>query len=175
MQEGGFKPKSRCFDTDGVVSKINQLSQAMRESGFRVIFIQHDGSKENAFIPGTADWELLRSLKREVGDLIVGKTANDPFYASELQTTLTELKVKELIITGWATDFCVDAAIRAALSRDFNVAVVKDGHTCGDRPHLKAEQVIEHHNWLWEHMISTKGTVKVLAFEHVLKELRNQV
>lgn len=176
MQQGGFKPGNPRFDTSGVISRINLLSQAVREAGHKVIFIQHNGSKENDFIPGTADWELLSSLKRDDGsDLIISKTANDPFYASALQTTLDELKVKELIITGWATDFCVDAAIRGALCRDFNILVVKDAHTCGNRPHLPAERVIQHHNWLWENMIATNGSIRVLSTKQALAAVRGGI
>ena len=175
MQQGGFKPGNPRFDTDGVVSRINLLAQAAREAGHRVIYIQHDGSKENEFIPGTADWELLSSLKRDGSDLLVSKTANDPFYASALASVLDELKIKELIIAGWATDFCVNAAILAALSRDYQVIVAKDAHTCGDRPYLQAEKVIQYHNWLWENMIATKGRISVLPTEQLLTSLRGAV
>lgn len=174
MQVGGFRPETSRFDTEGVIYRINQLAKACRQQGHPVIFIQHDGTKENEFIPGTADWELLPSLQKEPQDIVVGKTANDPFYQSALQNTLDSLGIKELILMGWATDYCVDSAVRSALSRDFSVVVVKDGHTTGDRPHLKAGIVIQHHNWLWESLIPTRGSVRVVPFEILVESLNQE-
>ena len=62
-----------------------------------------------------------------------------------------------LIITGCATDFCVDTTIRAAASRNFEVVVVEDGHTTADRPHVDALSVMRHHNWVWENLIHPRS------------------
>ena len=174
MQIGSFKPATPRFNTDILIYKINKLAAAIRENGNKVIFIQHDGSKENNFIPNSSDWEILSSLIKDPEDLIISKTANDPFYESDLQNTLDKFGIKELVITGCATDYCVDTAVRSALSKDFKVIVVKDGHTTADRPHLKAEKVIEHHNWIWENMTPTKGNVAVVEFEKVIEEFKRE-
>ena len=39
--------------------------------------------------------------------------------------------------------------------------------TTGERPHLRAEQVIEHYNWVWQNMIPTKGEIKVENAEKI--------
>lgn len=49
--------------------------------------------------------------------------------------------------------------------------MVKDGHTTGDGPHLKAEKVIEHYNWVWQNMIPTKGKIETMDFEQIKKML----
>ena len=38
-----------------------------------------------------------------------------------------------LLVTGCATDFCVDTTVRVAASRDYEIVVVADGHTTADR------------------------------------------
>ena len=48
---------------------------------------------------------------------------------------------------------------------------LSDGHTTGDRPHLAAEKVIEHYNWIWQNMLPTKGSVEVVAFDELKKRL----
>ena len=42
--------------------------------------------------------------------------------------------------------------------------VVEDGHTTSDRPHISAETVIAHYNWVWQNMIPTEGSIKVRPF-----------
>jgi len=162
MQKGSFTPKTPRFDTVGVVTRINELAELFREFNYPVVYIQHDGTGSGEFEKNATDWENLDDLNVEASDIRIDKYANDVFYKSKLHEKLQELKVSELFITGCATDFCVESTIQSALTKDYNITVVKDGHTTGERPHLTAEQVIEHYNWVWQNMIATKGKIKVV-------------
>ncbi|WP_433902756.1 cysteine hydrolase family protein [Sphingobacterium puteale] len=168
MQLGSFRPYTLRHDTKGVIDRINELSQQFRKSGDPVIFIQHDGTKENCFLPGTEDWSLLPELIRGPEDIFLSKTANDSFYKTDLQTILQRRGVKELIVTGCATDFCVDATIKSALTRDYSITVVADGHTTADRPMIPARQVIQYFNWLWSEMTPIEGGIKVETCDAIL-------
>jgi nicotinamidase-related amidase len=168
MQVGSFKPETPRFDAVGVVRRINSLSKYFRDNGDKVIFIRHDGTKINSFIPGSTDWNILPTLIQSPEDIFISKTANDSFYNSDLDAVLKNHKITKLFITGCATDFCVDATIHAALSKDYNVVVVKDSHTTADRPHLSAEKVIQHHNWVWENLYSTYGKLVLVLSTDLL-------
>ena len=167
MQKGSFTPKTPRFVTTGVVNRINELAELFRKAEFPVIYIQHDGTGTGAFEKNTTEWEILDPLHVEPSDFLLNKYANDVFYNSKLESLLTELNAAELLITGCATDFCVESTVQSALSKDFNITVVSDGHTTGERPHLKAEKVIQHYNWVWQHMIPTKGKIEVKTFEQI--------
>jgi nicotinamidase-related amidase len=169
MQKTSFTPTTPRFDSEGVIQRINTLSHRFRLTGDKVIFIQHDGTKEGYCIPNTIEWEILSSLDIKSDDLIISKTANDSFYRTTLKDELQNSNINELVITGCATDFCVDSTIKSALTNDFNIVVIKDGHTTADRPNLKAVQVIEHYNWIWSEMTPTKGKIKVVDFDNYLK------
>ena len=171
MQKGSFKLKTPRFDTIDVVKRINELAQLFRELNYPVIFIQHDGTGTGEFEKNTLDWENLDALFVNPKDIRIDKYANDVFYKSKLQSKLENLNVNELIITGCATDFCVESTIQSALTKDYNIIVVEDGHTTGERPHLKAEQVIEHYNWVWQNMLPTKGQIKVIKTELIKTDL----
>jgi nicotinamidase-related amidase len=167
MQKGSFTPETPRFDTKGVVARINELASLFRRLSSPVVYIQHDGTGTGAFEKGAPDWENLEELVVESSDVRIDKYANDVFYKSELEAKLKALDVGELFICGCATDFCVEATIQSALTKDYDITVVEDGHTTGDRPHLKAHQVIEHYNWVWKNMIPTKGELKVKSTEAV--------
>jgi nicotinamidase-related amidase len=95
------------------------------------------------------------------GDRVVHKTLNDPFFGTTLEATLTELCPERLLVTGWATDLCVDSCVRSAATLGFKVVAVGDCHTLSDRPHLRAPCVIEHHHWVWTNLIAAHP-VKIL-------------
>lgn len=175
MQKGSFTSKTPRFDTSGVVKRINGLAQLFRQLDFPVIYIQHDGTGTGEFEKNTKEWELLDDLKVEETDLVIDKYANDVFYNSKLQPILTELNVTELLITGCATDFCVESTVQSALTKDYIIKVVEDGHTTGERPHLTAEKIIEHYNWVWRNMVPTKGRIIVENYEQIKNSCEQQL
>ncbi|WP_353720091.1 isochorismatase family protein [Dyadobacter sp. 676] len=173
MQKGSFTEATPRHNTEGVVQIINLLAAVFREQSWPVLFIQHDGSTMNEFVPFTTEWELLDELKIDNDDIRIDKYANDVFYRSELKKRLDLLAVNELVITGCATDFCVESTVQSAVSKDYNVTVIEDGHTTGDRPGLRAHQVIDHYNWVWKNMIPTKGKIEVLPHHLFLQQILN--
>ena len=171
MQKGSFTPETPRYDTKGVVDRINALAHKFRVLGFAIIFIQHDGSLLNEFVPQSREWELLDELAVTTTDTVISKSANDSFYRSQLLTELDKLGAKELFITGCATDFCVAATVQSALTKDYRVTVIGDTHTTAERPNLTAKAVIDHYNWVWRNMIPTKGSIQVLDFQEICDRL----
>ena len=148
-------------DIEGTIQRINAVTRAARSAGRPVVFIQHCDGEE--FIPGSDGWKLHPGLEQAAGDRYVQKTACDAFYATELDALLRRLKVDTLVVTGYATEFCVDTTLRSATSLDYRVVVVSDGHMTKDRPVLRAEQIIAHHNWVWGDLICRKGVALLKA------------
>lgn len=168
MQVGllGGLPK---LDLPGLVDRINALTARVRAGGGAVIFIQHSGRPGDDFAPGAPGWALLPELVRAPGDRIVAKSLNDPFARTELDAMLRRLAPDRVLITGWATDFCVDSTVRSAVSHGYDVVAVADGHTLNDRPGLDAQSVIRHHNWLWSELI-TDRSIRVVSTAELLGE-----
>ena len=75
---------------------------------------------------------------------------------------LGDYKINHLYITGCATDFCVSATVHSALVNDFNLTIIEDCHTTADRPNIKAEENIKFHNWLWQNLTPTNGTIRIV-------------
>jgi nicotinamidase-related amidase len=171
MQKGCFNPYSACHDTVDVIDRINSLSAQFREQNQAVLFIQHDGSYENCLIPDTDDWQLLPELIQHSSDFYVHKTANDSFYQTTLQEILEKKGVQELYITGSATDFCINATVHSALSKDYKVTVVADAHTTEHKPDLDAQTLIAHYNWVWSMLAPTTHAVTVATAADVCRAL----
>lgn len=96
-------------------------------------------------------------------DLLVHKTACDAFLGTTLEAQLARHGIRDLVITGCATDYCVDTTIRTALGRSYRTTVPRDGHTTADRPHLTAAQIIAHHNAVWSDFIAPGGPARICA------------
>ncbi len=172
MQKGLFSEETPRYDTDGVIQRINQLIEKFRQTKQSVIFIQHDGPKGDALEPDTRGWEILDALDRLPTDLVIRKQACDAFLDTSLLEAIGDLKEHQLIITGCATDFCVDTTVRSAASKGLAVIVAADAHTTADRPHLDAKTIITHHNWSWENLIlPEEQMILIKDTDKLIKEL----
>jgi nicotinamidase-related amidase len=156
-------------DLQGVIGRINELAAMARECGGKVIWVQHRGPQGSEFAPGEPGWHFLPELQRADADIVVPKTLNDAFAETDLQTKLQQLAPDRLMIAGWATDFCVDATLRSAVSRAYHVVAVSDAQTLADRPHLDAAGVIRHHTWVWANLI-TPGSIRIATTAELLEE-----
>jgi nicotinamidase-related amidase len=156
-------------DLQGVIARINLLIAMVRRQSGKVIWIRHCGKTGGDFERHTEGWSLLPQLSRHRDDVVIEKTLNDPFVRTSLQETLRQIGPDRLLVAGWATDCCVDATIRSAISNDYHVVVVSDGHTVSDRPHLDAAGVIRHHHWVWGNLI-TNRSVRIAPTAQLIDE-----
>ncbi len=172
MQVGLFRGEPPRHDAEGVIRRVNEIARVVRRSGGIVRFVQQED--DGGLSPGTEGWEILPTLERMDTDLLVHKQACDSFYETDLADLLEHHGVRELIIVGCATDFCVDTTVRAAASRNYEVVVASDAHTTKDRQHLDAVAIIKHHNYLWENLILPRSKVQVLPTSNVVEWLEAQ-
>jgi nicotinamidase-related amidase len=156
-------------DLANVVQRINALAALARRTNGHVVWIRHCGGE--GFEPHKPGWSFLPDLARDPMDLVIEKTLNDAFAGTALHEKLQSLAPARLMIAGWATDFCVDATVRSAISHDYPVVAVEDGHTLADRPHLPAPAVIRHHNWVWSGLISRRS-IRVARTADLMTERR---
>jgi nicotinamidase-related amidase len=131
-----------------VLDQINKLLAKARASNTPVIYVQHDGEAGHPLEVGSSGWEIHPDIKPREGDLIVRKRASDSFFETTLQRELEARGIKELLIVGCMTEYCVDTTSRRAISMGYNVTLIGDAHTTVDNKLLTAAQIIGHHNAL---------------------------
>jgi nicotinamidase-related amidase len=168
MQQGSFGPETPRHDAAGLVARLNRLARQIRTDGGAVIFVQHDGPPGDPHHPDEPGWRLLPTLEIKPDDTVVHKTACDAFLHTTLDSLLRETGIDRLIITGCATDYCVDTTVRSALARGWPTIVPSDGHTTADRPHLSAAQIIAHHNAIWADFLAPRGPARVCLCTEVV-------
>jgi len=155
------------YDSESVTRRIARLAEQFRLKNKKVIFIQHNGEVDNYCYPNTEEWEIISELPVHPEDIVVEKRANDSFYKTNLEEILISYNIEKLYITGCATDFCVDATVKTALTKDYDITIISDCHTTADRPFCKAKMLIDFYNWLWTDLTKTKYKIKVVPVSEV--------
>jgi nicotinamidase-related amidase len=167
MQQGSFPEPPLRHGAEALVQRLNALASRVRRDGGLVIFVQHEGASGDPHHPGTRGFELLPDLEAGEHDLRIAKSSCDAFLGTGLEDALCAGGIDELIITGRATDFCVDTTVRAALGKSYPTIVPSDGHMTGDRPYLSAAKIVEHHNAVWAEFIAPGGPARLCLCEEV--------
>lgn len=72
---------------------------------------------------------IMDAVAPQQGDLVLTKTRHSFFAYTELEPLLRNLGVHRLVVAGLQTNVCVEATVRAALERNFAVAVPDDAVT----------------------------------------------
>jgi len=158
-------------ECEAVIYRINNLASAVREHAGAVVFIQHEGNEEEGLAPGTKGWKITHKLRHLPADMIFTKNTNNAFYDTGLTPFLQKNNISDLIFCGWATDYCVDSSIKAAISLEYKVSIAADCHTVSDREQINAPQVIQYFNALWAGMIAPTTAVKVKSAATLIEEL----
>lgn len=159
MQNGVFA--SPRINREICASRINQLIQAAD----KVIFIQH---AEEGLEPGSEGFDLLPELIQPADSLYVTKTACDAFYRTNLEEVLRDNGIREFVICGCATDYCVDSTIKNGASRGYAMTVAADAHTTANRPAAQAEVLIAHYNDVWRNFTIPGNTLLVKSTADIL-------
>ena len=81
----------------------------------------------DAFREGTWGAEIIDEMKPKEGDKLVdGKSTLCGFNNTNLEKILKETNIKNVVIGGFLTNFCVESTARTAYDKGYGVTVIKD-------------------------------------------------
>jgi nicotinamidase-related amidase len=78
-------------------------------------------------IKNTKGGEIIDSLAPRPGDYIIPKRRYSAFFGTDLDATLREMNVSELILVGVCTNICVLYTAADARMLNYKVTVIRDG------------------------------------------------
>lgn len=146
VQLGMFDERFPVYNGEALLETLKALIARARGAGIPLIYIQHDGQGDDPLRPDLPGWVIHPDIQPAPGDPVIRKLHPDAFQETGLQETLEKLGIKNLVIAGIQTEFCVDTTCRRAYSLGYNATLVEDGHSTWDTGQLKASQIIAHHN-----------------------------
>jgi ureidoacrylate peracid hydrolase len=127
----------------GPVPHIQRLLAAARAAGVRVIHLKFQlrgdlgnlGALGKRFPPlsdlkhcaeGSWDADFYPGFEPKPGEYVVAKSRFSGFFGTDLDATLRCLGIDTLVVTGVATNVCVESTVRDAFIRDYRVVVPRE-------------------------------------------------
>ncbi|MBT6493738.1 MAG: cysteine hydrolase, partial [Planctomycetaceae bacterium] len=75
---------------------------------------------------GSKEHQVVSELAATDRELVIDKNASSAFNGTGIDQLLRNLNLETLVVTGMATDMCVETTARDAADRGYNVIVVED-------------------------------------------------
>lgn len=133
LQRGAFDGVrlSVISEPDRLIGNALALVSAARMSSMPIIFIQHCEGAGEVFEEGSVQGQLHESLAPLPSEKVLKKYASSAFEKTDLEARLKDLEIKELVLCGLQSEFCVSSTAKSALKLGFGVVVATDGHRTG--------------------------------------------
>jgi nicotinamidase-related amidase len=155
------------YRRDEVVANIGDLVSRARAEGRPVVWVQHSSE---GLMEGTDAWQYVPELVRSDAEPLVHKTHGDSFAGTELEEVLAAAGVGHLVVTGAESDACIRSTLHGAFVRGYDVTLVSDAHTAGDKSAWGAppvDQVVAHTNLYWRYETAPDRTAAVVETRDV--------
>jgi len=107
--------------TSGTAGPLGQSPRMARLLAHRSHLIPEVGAAEQEW-----NLQIMDAVAPQQGDVVLDKTRASFFDYTELDPLLHNLGVQRLVVAGLQKNVCVEATARAALARNFEVAVPSD-------------------------------------------------
>lgn len=139
--EGGYLHKKRDYNVGfavRVADNIERLIATLRPLGVRIVWIRSiydfkyltqayivKRREEGCCLENTWGADYFR-IAPEEGDLVVDKHSFSGFHGTTLHETLQSEGIRTLVLTGVATNVCVDSTLREGFFRGYNIVLAED-------------------------------------------------
>lgn len=136
-----------------LVERLSRLIAWCRQQMVPLVYFRRDG-------------ELDPRIQPREGELVMDKSYDSAFLETELEDWCAEQGITQLIVAGMMTELCVDATIKSAFERGYQVLVPQGCCATYDNDYLTAERAEEY----YEQKIWQGRYAQVFSLENLLSQ-----
>ncbi len=131
VQQAFMDPEPmRTIDGPDLVEKIEGLLKRARAAGMPVLYVEHVGYMGER--PAEATLGTHPRIAPQVGEPVIRKLFGDVFVDTPFEKELKRRGIEHLVVCGYATNGCVNAATIHARALGYEVTVVEDAQGTND-------------------------------------------
>jgi len=106
------------------------------------------------------DSQIVSGLAPQPGEIVLTKTTDSAVTGTNLRLILSNMGIRNVVLTGIFTDQCVSSTVRSLADESFNVIVVEDCCAAGtDQLHVRELEII---NMIYCHVVSNRELVEMM-------------
>ena len=138
------------YNLNGLLENISKLIEAARANHVEVIYVQHDAGEGSGFSVGDEAFEIADEVAPQAGEKVFVKRASSSFTNREFAAYLEKEEGDTLLIVGLQTNFCIDATVKSAFERGYDVFIPEGTNSTFDNPYMSGKTTYEYYmNEVW--------------------------
>jgi len=114
------------YTREGHEPNLSDCPPTKRDRGDLDVGIGDDGPMGRVLVRGEPGHEIVPELEPRDGETVIDKPGKGSFYATDLDLTLRNMGVENLVVTGVTTEVCVHSTIREANDRGYECLLLED-------------------------------------------------
>ena len=165
MQKGIVDEDLYAFDS--FMDRTVRLIDAARKNNVEVVFVQHDAGKGSGLSVGDEAFEIIDRIRPTQGEKVYVKTINSCFGNKDFKQYMKSREDKRLMIVGLQTNYCIDATVKSAFERGYEVIIPEGTNSTFDNDYMTGETAVRYYNEdVWD------GLADVVPFEEALEMIQ---
>jgi nicotinamidase-related amidase len=154
MQNALIDDELYAFDT--FMERTTRLIDAARKNNVEVIYVQHDAGEGSGFSVGDEAFEIADEVAPKEGEKVFVKTINSCFGNKDFKAYMEAQEDKRLMIIGLQTNYCIDATVKSAFERGFEVIIPEGTNSTFDNDYMTGETTVRYYNEdVWEEIVES--------------------
>jgi nicotinamidase-related amidase len=155
------------YNEKNVIRNIKKLISASRQNDIEVIYVRHDGGIGDELERDSDGWQIYDEIAPEAGEMIIDKQYNSAFLKTGLKQYLDNKEIKNIILVGLQTEYCIDATCKVAFEHGYKIIMPKETNTTFDNEYLTGDKLYEFYNYnIWKERFA-----QVITVDEMVKEL----
>ena len=134
------------YNVENVIANVRKLIETARENGIEVIFVQHDAGEGTGFSAGDEAFEIADAVAPQPGEKVFVKTINSCFGNKDFAAYLEAARDEDLMIVGLQTNYCIDATVKSAFERGYEVIIPEGTNSTFDNDYMTGETAVKYYN-----------------------------
>ena len=127
------------YNYEVFVENVAKIIDTARKNDVEVIYVQHDAGSGTGFSVGDEAFEIADEVAPQEDETIFVKSINSCFGNKDFAAYLEEAKDDTLMIVGLQTNFCIDATVKSAFERGYDVIIPEGTNSTFDNPYMTGE------------------------------------
>lgn len=165
MQKGIVDEELYAYDT--FMERTVRLIDAARKNHVEVVYVQHDAGPGSGLTAGDSGFEIADQVRPEPGEKVFVKTINSCFGNKDFKAYMERQEDKRLMIIGLQTNYCIDATVKSAFERGYEVIIPEGSNSTFDNDYMTGETTVRYYNEdVWEEIadvVSMEEAVELLG------------
>ena len=144
------------YDYENFMNRTVTLIDAARKNNVEVIFVQHDAGEDSGLSVGDEDFEIIDEIRPKESEKVFVKKINSCFGNKDFREYTEKQEDKRLMIIGLQTNYCIDATVKSAFERGFEVIIPEGTNTTFDNDYMTGETTVRYYNDdVWEEIVDS--------------------